>query len=451
MNTAFHDHFLTRLTAAAQTLADPRPRDKFRALGLGLVCGDGPKTITSALTWNRHTDRDWSADYRVLSPAQWEPAAMFQPLAQDLLAHPLLAGPYVIVAQDDTLAHKTGRKIPGTMYARDPLGPHFQANLVWAQRFVQTSLLCRPAGSAHPWRALPLAFTHAPCPKIPKTGTPEELQTAKETRKKQRLSVVASGDLADVRAALDRLPGGAARRLLAVVDGSYANRTYCDALPANTDVVARMRKDAALRAHLPVEQRVGARKYGADLPTPKELLADAARPVHSCTAFVAGAGRTVRFKEITGVCWPKVSGDRPVRLLLLKPAGYRVRKGSKLAYRDPAYLVTTDLTTPAAELIAAYLGRWEVEVNFRDEKTVLGVGQAQVWSARAVSRAPALLVACYSMLLWSAIAVYGDQRTADFGPLPRWRKQAPVRPSTRELVGLLRRQATAGEATAKRS
>ena len=113
--------------------------------------------------------------------------------------------------------------------------------------------------------------------------------------------------------------------------------------------------------------------------------------------------------------------------------------------------MTTDLTTPAAEWIAAYLGRWEVEVNFRDEKTVLGVGQAQVWSARAVSRAPALLVACYSMLLWSAIAVYGDQRTADFGPLPRWRKQAPVRPSTRELVGLLRRQATAGEATAKRS
>ena len=92
-------------------------------------------------------------------------------------------------------------------------------------------------------------------------------------------------------------------------------------------------------------------------------------------------------------------------------------------------------------MIAAYLARWEVEVNFRDEKTLLGVGQAQVRHPQSVARAPAFLVACYAMLLWSAIRVFGDRRTAAFDPLPAWRNAEPARPSTRDLIRLLQRQA----------
>jgi hypothetical protein len=130
-----------------------------------------------------------------------------------------------------------------------------------------------------------------------------------------------------------------------------------------------------------------------------------------------------------------------MRLMVIKAPGYRLRKGSKLLYREPAFLITTDLTTPAQELIAAYLARWEVEVNFRDEKTLLGVGQAQVRNPQSVSRTPAFLVACYSMLLWSSIRVYGDRRTEDFQRLPRWRGDEPARPSTRDLIRLLQQQA----------
>jgi len=32
-------------------------------------------------------------------------------------------------------------------------------------------------------------------------------------------------------------------------------------------------------------------------------------------------------------------------------------------------------------LIQYYFDRWQIEVNHRDEKSLLGVGQAQVWSA----------------------------------------------------------------------
>ncbi len=141
------------------------------------------------------------------------------------------------------------------------------------------------------------------------------------------------------------------------------------------------------------------------------------------------------------LCWPKVTQARPLRLILIRAAGYRLRQGSKLLYREPAFLITTDLTTPAAELIAAYLARWEVEVNFRDEKTLLGVGQAQVRNEQAVARAPAFLVAAYAMLLWSNIRVFGDRRTQAFARLPAWRQTEPARPSTRDLIRLLQQEA----------
>jgi hypothetical protein len=49
------------------------------------------------------------------------------------------------------------------------------------------------------------------------------------------------------------------------------------------------------------------------------------------------------------------------------------------------------------------------------------------------------LVAMYSWLLLAGLACYGPCRTADFEPLPKWRRGAK-RPSCLDLVTLLRRQ-----------
>ena len=429
------------LTAAALALADPRPRRKFVHLGLGLLCAPKPKTITSALEWLDQRQQDWSADYRLFSQAHWETQMAFAPVLTQALGHCSCGTQRVYFGQDDTLLRKASRKIPGTTYARDPLSPPFQVNLVLGQRFVQTSLLLQPGGAAHPWRALPVSFSPAPTPKLPKQASPQEQAAFKEARKKHRLSLVALEQLRFCRHYLDSQPGGRQRWLMDVVDGGYSNRTFLAGLPERTQAVARVRKDAKFRAYLPPDQRQGARKYGSDLPTPLQCLQDPNLPWQSLEVFVAGQVRTLHYKEVPLLCWPKVTQDRRMRLILIKAPGYRLRKGSKLLYREPAFLITTDLTTPAGELIAAYLARWEVEVNFRDEKTLLGVGQAQVRHAQSVARAPAFLVAAYSMLLWSNIRVFGDRRTEDFERLPAWRNTASARPSTRDLVRLLQRQA----------
>ena len=441
MNTSRLDCLRDLLTTAALALTDPRPRRKFVHLGLGLLCGQKPKTITSALEWLDQRQEDWSADYRLFSQAHWEAQAAFAPVLTQALNHSRCGTQRVYLGQDDTLLRKSSRKIPGTTYARDPLSPPFQVNLVLGQRFVQTSLLLQPGGPEHPWRALPVSFTHAPTPKIPKRASPEEQAALKEVRKKHRLSLVALEQLQFCRRYLDSQPGGHQRWLMDVVDGGYSNRTFLTGLPERTQVVARVRKDAKFRTYLPPNQRQGARKYGPNLPTPLEYLQDPDLPWQSMNVFVAGKLRTLHYKEVPRLCWPKVTQDRQMRLIVIKAPGYRLRQGSKLLYREPAFLITTDLTTPATELIAAYLARWEVEVNFRDEKTLLGVGQAQVRHAQSVARAPAFLVAAYSMLLWSNIRIFGDRRTQQFDPLPAWRNTQPARPSTRDLIRLLQQQA----------
>ncbi|MBI2924084.1 MAG: hypothetical protein HYY24_00065 [Verrucomicrobia bacterium] len=172
--------------------------------------------------------------------------------------------------------------------------------------------------------------------------------------------MVALEQLRFCRQHLDSTPGGRQRQLINVVDGGYSNRTFFQGLPERTDVVARVRKDAKFGAFLPPDQRRGARKYGPALPTPREYLRDPNLAWHSTTVFVAGQVRTLHYKEVPLLCWPKGTQTRPLRLILIQAAGYRLRKGSKLLYREPAFLITTDLTTPAAELIAAYLapGKW---------------------------------------------------------------------------------------------
>jgi len=127
-----------------------------------------------------------------------------------------------------------------------------------------------------------------------------------------------------------------------------------------------------------------------------------------------------------------------VQLIVIAPLGYRLRKGSKLLYRDPAFLICTDAKLDARIIIETYFQRWDIEVNFREEKTILGVGPAQVRAERSVETAPALTVASYAMLLIAAGRAFTDSRDALL-PRPKWNpSSADVRISTQQAVNQLR-------------
>ena len=126
---------------------------------------------------------------------------------------------------------------------------------------------------------------------------------------------------------------------------------------------------------------------------------------------------------------------------MIAPTPYRKTRSRKLYYRNPAYLFTNDLRSSVKQLLQIYFDRWQIEVNHREEKDTLGVGQAQLWNATAVPKQPALVVAAYSALLLASLKAFGAERGSAYAELPKWRRYAR-RPSCLDLVTLLRKEIT---------
>ena len=148
-------------------------------------------------------------------------------------------------------------------------------------------------------------------------------------------------------------------------------------------------------------------RYGADAPTPDQVRTDDA-PWQIMSFAHSGVTHQLRYKRRQHLLWRTAGVGQVLQLIVIAPLAYRPRKGAKLLYRDPAYLICTDPELDPRQIIEAYFQRWDIEVNFRDEKTLLGVGQAQVRSKASVESAPALSVAAYGMLLVSAQRAFGN-------------------------------------------
>ena len=136
-----------------------------------------------------------------------------------------------------------------------------------------------------------------------------------------------------------------------------------------------------------------------------------------------------------------IAGEKyTLRLIVIEPLGYRLRKNSKILYRKPAYLICTDPAMPLQQIVQTYVWRWEIEVNHRDEKYILGVGQAQVRGPLAVGRVPAFLVASYAMTLLAAHQVIsvGHNRTKGCQSLRGKRKEKQNRPSFQHIIQCMR-------------
>jgi hypothetical protein len=56
--------------------------------------------------------------------------------------------------------------------------------------------------------------------------------------------------------------------------------------------------------------------------------------------------------------WQSGARQCPLRLIVIAPTPYRRSKSKKLYYRDPAYLLTTDLRSSVKQLLQIYFDRW---------------------------------------------------------------------------------------------
>jgi hypothetical protein len=387
---------------------------------------------------NRH-QQDWSADYRLYSRDRFEEQAVFgqvrAAVEQTLDRHQPL-----VVAMDDSLLRKTGRQIHGVRYQRDPMSPPFHVNLGRGLRVLQISAALPQGGGRA--RMVPIDFQQAVLPpKPPKKASLPEWEEYKKLKAEKNINRAGFQRLEALRQSLDQA-GSTERGLVASVDGRFTNKTFLTRVPPRTVVIGRLRKDAVVHALPENQPALGRkRKYGPLLSTPQQLLQDEKVAFQTVRAFASGQVHEFQVKRLGPVVLRLDRAARPVQILVIKALGYRLKKGGKLLYRQPAFLVCTDPRMTLEDLLQDFLWRWDIEVNFRDEKTILGVGQAQVRTEASNQNAPALAVAAYAMLLVASTQAYGKKGAPDRLQEAKWyRRKKSQRATTSELVNQLRRE-----------
>jgi hypothetical protein len=431
------------LDALLALLAEWRPvfgqqRSFGRALRLSLaqILTPGQRLLSRLIASSGRQNLDWSADYKLFSRSPWQSEQLFRPVIKHCLEYSN-PHPYVVLAGDFTHLTKTGRHIPNVCCMRDPMSPPYRVNLIQGLRYFQVSTvlpLYHHPQEPSPPRSIPICFHEVPMLKRPgRKAAPAEIVAYRQACNKHPTSQSSLQKIKAIRTEFD-LAGAEQKTLLFALDGSFCNGVFLGQELDRVQLLCRCRKDARLSLAAPEGSR---RFYARETFSPESVRQDESRAWQEAEVYHSSAWRAVRFKEVSALYWRQGSKRRVLRLLIIAPTAYRNHKAGRTFYRQPAYLLTTDLKTAALELIQAYFDRWQIEVNHREEKTTFGVGQAQVRSPLSVPRQPAFSVAIYAMLLLASLKAYGPQRSEAYLSLPKWRRNAK-RPSCLDIVSQLR-------------
>jgi hypothetical protein len=387
------DHFDAIWDSAAGAFGSERMHLRARKLALAAMACLGRHTVTGMVCTSAERFRDWSPDYRLVARQRFDQAKLFEAVVSQVVSA-LQPNSPLEVAIDDTNVRKSGRKVSGAQWRPDRMGPKFQVNLMWGIRYLQISAAL-PQGPQVASQAcmVPIEFKHCPSPAKPgKSATSDQVANYRAAAKLAAMPARAVSALGDLRKRVD-----SDRPILCAADGGFTNRTVLKSLPHNLTFVGRIRKDAKLFA-IPKEQKLLGRRrvYGAQLPTPDQMRIDDTLAWQDISVHVGGQVRTVQVKAIK-LRW-KPAGANDLQLLIIRPLKYKLTRNGRTWYRDPVYLICTDPELNITQAVQAYMRRWGIEQNFRDEKQVLGIGQSYVRSPQSLQSLPALIVAAYAML-----------------------------------------------------
>lgn len=402
---------------------------------LSLICL-GRRTLTQVIWLAGNQTKSWSIEYFLHSRSPWSVDQLFDPIAKRAISY--CRGKLLGVVVDDTTIKKTGKRIKQAFWSRDPMSPPFRINMRLGIRFLQFAIVIPLHKTVHAAaRTIPIHFEEVSAAKKPRKGRKDYDEKMKEYREVSRIHNLPRrtlSALSRIREMLDL--AGAAKKLVVIIgDGAFCNKRIFSYDVDRLQLLLRCRKDIRLckRSNSPK------RFYEKKTFTPHDLFNDSTVVWQQVRIFFGARKRRLWFKEISNVYWQSGAKRRPLRLFVLQGIRYRVRKTGKLNRRDPGYLLTTLTEGHTKDLLQLYFDRWQIEVNHREEKDTLHIGQTQLHNYTAVPKQPALVVAAYSALLLASLKAYGPHRSDVFMPLPRWRKNA-TRPSCLDLTNLLRKQ-----------
>lgn len=90
-------------------------------------------------------------------------------------------------------------------------------------------------------------------------------------------------------------------------------------------------------------------------------------------------------------------------------------------------MLCTDPELSPEHILQYYLWRWEIELNFKDEKSIFGIHQSQMRTQKSVDCFPGFVAAAYSLFLLTA--------SCQQPQYPKWRTEKTIwRVSTNKLL-----------------
>jgi DDE superfamily endonuclease len=319
---------------------------------------------------------------------------------------------------DDTLFRRSGRKVCGAGWQYDGSADLPNPNKIsWGTCFVVCGVVVM----------LPFASRPVCLPVLARLCLPKQ-QTSKQVIAGQLVGLVAQACPGrDVHVVTDAWYAGTAAAAGAT-RGSARERAW----PAAVTLTARLRANAALYGiAIPTPGAPGRpRRVGARLGTPANLAVTANWRQQPVPRY--GRTDTVHIADVRCL-WYGVYRSQPVRVILARDPHSRAAAGYDLA------LISTDLHTPAADLVARYATRWAIEVAFEDAKQHTGVGQTRNRTPRAVQRSvPFGLYTQSLVVLWYALHGHHPDVTHNRRRLAPW-YPGKTEPAYHDMLIQLRR------------
>jgi hypothetical protein len=351
----------------------------FRGLLVGQVCQTGQRTVCGMLVGARLSGV-WhhARAHRFFSHARWRVDELGLRIAELVVARLCEPDAPVLVAVDDTLLHRLGRKVHGTFWHHDATANSRQAAVAWGNNWVVVGIVVRPVFLDRAV-CLPVLFRlWQPKRKEIPAGRPDPQRPSKPALARELIDLLAA-----------RLT---ARTIHVVGDAAYAT-SAARGLPGRVTMTSRLRSNAALYA--PAPPRTGKRgrpaTWGARLANLAAIAADPATAWTAATVRRYTKTETVMLHEIDCL-WGPLGAETPVRVILIqdttRASGYQIA------------LITTDPHSTPAEIVERYADRWPIEVCYEDDRG----------RDRPLGRPPAQIPACASNALGSCLGCW--RRTA---------------------------------------
>ena len=275
----------------------------------------------------------------------------------------------ILVALDDSINPKTGRKIFGCGHFHNHAAKDNQSSYPWSQCVVAIGLLKQIKGR---WASLPLDFRFYMMKK--------DIEANSITAQRKGEVVAFESKMVQAATMIKAVFDHYQQSVMVVTDSWFGNDGLWSRLErgrsGDFQLLSRMRTNITLYDSAPILPKGAKRKqgrpkkYGARLGSVDQCAASRREQAQSYSTFLYGKQRDVlAFAQVVMLKTMKC----PVRVVWI------FRKSRYVA------LVTTDLSLSIEQIIEYYGARWKIESGFKEIKQEIGSSKTQTRDPDAVS------------------------------------------------------------------